>query len=1075
MNGVETSHMGRRYGARRLGLPQVGAGIGLAAAVLLASCGGGDGVVTGEDVAAPDVAPDVAAPPDVDRDAVVSFDLSAPDMTEETQDVDPEADVASADATGGFGDPCRGNADCETGWCVEGVSGYVCTSQCLETCPDGYDCRSVQSNGGDVIFLCLPRVQKVCTPCLEDFQCNGGACLDIDGQSRCASRCETTDECPVGYACEADPAGAEDGLYCVPRSGSCDCTPAFDGVQRTCTRTNGLGTCLGFETCDGELGWVGCDAREPAPETCNYVDDDCSGGVDDTFKDEGGVYADAAACGSCTTDCSETVPNATETACVVAGGVARCQVVTCETGYVPLNEFVCVPDAGNLCQPCEVDAECAGVGARCVTLDDGRFCGRACEDVADCAEGFVCETLDGGSAQCVPASGSCTCDGSNTNLARACSVSYTPPGPNAPVVTCQGFEQCTSEGWGACQLPSEVCDGADNDCDGTVDEDYRTGDKYTALEHCGACRVNCASLNRANAEPICDTEPAVPVCGYVCAGDAVDVDGLSDNGCECVPAAGPDLAGDGVDSNCDGIDGEVALGVFVSRDGAPGNPGTRELPVLSIGAGLALAASEGKRDVYVATGVYSENVALVDGVGLFGGYAPFFDERSPVLYETAIIGQAPTVARPGTVTGIGVGVGSGATVVDGFTVFGPNAANLPGVNSYAIYLRDAGAGLRVSNNRVFAGPGGPGSAGASGSNGQGGVDGADGLDAKNTAGCPPATGSTGGLGGSRTCEGTNVSGGNGGSARCPNYEAAPASSAAGADGRGALRGSGGSAGWDMFVCQVSGSYCEVEGGLAPKNCGSCYLPPDDEPFDASSGTAGGAGADGTRGLGCSAPSGSVVDGHWTGGTGATGANGTHGAGGGGGGAGGGVEAMGTTCTTENGDDDVGGSGGGGGSGGCRALGGTGGTAGGGSFGVFYVRTVAGDLPVVRDNALTGGTGGPGGAGGPGGVGGTGGSGGSGGAAGNLLSDNLARCAAGGGQGGAGGRGGHGGGGGGGCGGASYALFVSLVSGSPPAAWKTGNTFPAGGVGGQGGGGGPAVVSSSAGTGGAVGAAATANF
>jgi len=1044
------------------------------------ACGGDDNKVVAQDTVMFDAdssdtaTSDAPVGLDIDRDSVVTFDVpSGEDAAPPPRDVGGGVDAGDR----GFGSACNGNTDCESGWCVEGPTGYVCTSQCLETCPDGYDCKSVQNNGGDVTFLCLPRVQRVCTPCLEDFQCNGGACLAIDGNQRCASRCEDNDECPVGYMCEADAGSTDGGTYCKPKSGSCDCTPVFDGVQRTCTLGNALGTCFGVETCRGEIGWVGCNAREPVPETCNYVDDDCDGGVDNTFKTPEGVYGAVDACGSCTTDCAETVPNASEADCAVAAGVARCRVVTCEAGYVQLNEYVCVPDAGNLCQACTVDAECAGVGARCVTLDDGRFCGRACAATTECAEGFVCAEAGGGGggeSQCVPASGSCTCDGSNTALARSCSVSYMPPGPNAPVVTCQGFEQCTANGWGECGLPTEFCDGIDNDCDGGIDEDYRTGDKYTALEHCGACRVNCASLTRPNTVPLCDTNPAVPRCSYTCAGDAVDVNGISDDGCECVPAAGPDLVGDGVDSNCDGIDGEVDNGIFVSRDGAPTNPGTRELPLSTISAGLTLARQDAKRDVYVATGVYSENIVLEEGVGLFGGYSPFFDARSVAQFETAIIGQAPTSARPATVTAQNVGNDQALTVMDGFSVFGPNASNIPGGNSYAVYVRNSGQSFTFAHNRVFAGSGGPGVSGSGGGNGNRGGGGGTGADARDTAGCPPALGSAGGAGGSNTCS-SNISGGNGGLARCPSYGTTPAASGAGDAGRGALRGQGGAAGWDMFVCQGGSNGCFVAGGIAATNCGACYFPPDNNPFDAKAGTNGGAGTDGARGLGCSTSAGAVVGGHWRGNAGSAGGDGLNGAGGGGGGAGGGVEVSGTSCADTNGDDDVGGSGGGGGAAGCRGTAGTAGTAGGGSFGVFYARDALGTVPVIRDNAISGGTGGPGASGASGGVGGTGGAGGSGGIPGNLLTNDLARCASGGGAGGSGGRGGHGGGGGGGCGGASYALFVSVVQGLPPGVWKTGNSFPSAGVGGGGGGGGPSVIAASSGTSGVIGTAAATNF
>jgi len=56
-----------------------------------------------------------------------------------------------------FGDPCEGNADCVTSFCVEGPSGSVCTRTCDEICPDGWSCRGVQSGDTDVRFVCVPN------------------------------------------------------------------------------------------------------------------------------------------------------------------------------------------------------------------------------------------------------------------------------------------------------------------------------------------------------------------------------------------------------------------------------------------------------------------------------------------------------------------------------------------------------------------------------------------------------------------------------------------------------------------------------------------------------------------------------------------------------------------------------------------------------------------------------------------------------------------------------------------------------------------------------------------------------
>jgi hypothetical protein len=726
---------------------------------------------------------------------------------------------------GTCGNDCSGKIANGVGKCGGTAAQPTCV---VASCDTGY----VKVNE----FQCALPPDVACQPCGSDAECFGGSCLPVDGQQVCLSSCEQSD-CPTGYVC--DEVGGQD--RCVPVTSSCSCNAEADGKKRTCTSENGFGACFGLQTCVATVGWGSCSAATPAAEDCNgadddcdgfldealpvgeacsnsvtgvgscdgvrtcfgsqgwkcqgqvpaaescdFLDNDCDGTTDETFK-TADAYTAFAHCGTCNTSCAVGFPNAATTACDASGAIPQCVVTECLPGFAKINKFQCIPDVANICQPCADDANCLGEGSACIDLGGANFCGKGCTVTANCPSGYQCQTVAGKpSKQCVPATGSCSCDGTNTALSRACSVTFTPPDPANPAYTCNGVEQCTASGWGGCVIPSEVCDGLDNNCNGSIDEPFKNaGGKYSVLAHCGACGVSCLGIAVPHADPVCNTAPAVPLCTYACQTGWLDVNGIQNDGCECQPVAGPDLAGDGADTDCDGMDGTKTLGIFVAKNGKDTNSGAFGQPVLTITKALSLATAPTKRDVYVATGVYSENVSLKAGIGIYGGYSGDFTLHDPIVFETAILGQAPTVAKPGAVSATNLtATGSPTTIIDGFTIFGPNLANTPGANSYAVYLYNVGSSVAVTNNRIIGNAGGNGAPGSAGTSGFAGVNGAIGIAAYdvgtkdgvgNRTCSEAANAKAGGVGGALVCaDGSDVSGGAGGQARCPNHGSTPA-------------------------------------------------------------------------------------------------------------------------------------------------------------------------------------------------------------------------------------------------------------------------------------------------------------
>jgi hypothetical protein len=78
-----------------------------------------------------------------------------------------------------------------------------------------------------------------------------------------------------------------------------------------------------------------------------------------------------------------------------------------------------------------------------------------------------------------------------------------------------------------------------------------------------------------------------------------------------------------VDSNCDGIDGDPADAVFVSPAGDDTDPGTMSRPFRTFGAAVTVAGTQSK-DVYASVGTYAEELRVVPGVSVYGGYSPLW-------------------------------------------------------------------------------------------------------------------------------------------------------------------------------------------------------------------------------------------------------------------------------------------------------------------------------------------------------------------------------------------------------------------------------------------------------------------
>lgn len=270
---------------------------------------------------------------------------------------------------GEFGAPCTKNSDCESGYCIEGLNGYICTKLCMEECPSGYECVGVNI-GSDVVFICVPRLDRSCERCSSDLQCAGGRCVEFDEGKYCLAPC-LEGECKETYSCQdVQVAGGTEKL-CMPMSGTCECGPESLNQEKACKQYGGTGVCYGVQFCT-ETGWSPCKLPD---EICDGKDNDCNGVVDDGFFNPvTGTYDTDEHCGVCNNSCKGMSAPHAFGECSKTGPVPVC-VWKCEDGFFDVNNN---PTDGCECKYLSSqddpdvagDANCDGING---VIEDGVF------------------------------------------------------------------------------------------------------------------------------------------------------------------------------------------------------------------------------------------------------------------------------------------------------------------------------------------------------------------------------------------------------------------------------------------------------------------------------------------------------------------------------------------------------------------------------------------------------------------------------------------------------------------------------------------------------------------------------